>query len=80
MQILLEHEVSRPLSLTVFEDHIFWYEHSDRSIYKADKWTGKSMRHMIGRQPPVPHMTVYHPSQHIRGLLLGLAIYSGISR
>jgi hypothetical protein len=58
-----------PSAVTVFEDHIYWAD--TRSIYKANKFTGKNVSVLVNDAMSPQDAHIYHPQRQPSGMSEG---------
>ncbi|KAK2816918.1 hypothetical protein Q5P01_025109 [Channa striata] len=58
--ILNEEKLSHPLSLTVFEEKVFWTDASDRAVFSANRLTGKDITELAMDLDQPEDIILYH--------------------
>ncbi|XP_078252905.1 very low-density lipoprotein receptor-like [Rhinoraja longicauda] len=52
--------LSRPYSIAVFEDRIFWSDEATETIYGANKFTGADLQTLVSNLQKSPNLLIYH--------------------
>ncbi|CAL1294790.1 unnamed protein product [Larinioides sclopetarius] len=56
-----------PISLTVFEDYIYWAERATNSLSRCDKFSGEDRKTLLRETTPLNSLLIIHKAAQIQG-------------